>query len=65
MSCSTKASRSAGGERLEDDEQRQPDRVGQQRLVLGLGCVVAAHDRVGHADVERLLAAASGASAAR
>ena len=43
-------------ERLEHHEQRQPHRVGQQRLVLGLGPVVAADDRVGHADVQRLLA---------
>ena len=36
MSCSTKASRSAGRQRLEHHEQRQPDRVGEQRLVLGV-----------------------------
>ena len=38
MSCSTNAS-ARQGQRLEHDEQREPDRVGQQRLVLGIGAV--------------------------
>ena len=44
------------GERLEHHEQRQADRVGEQRLVLGVGAVSGVDDRVGHAHVERLLA---------
>ena len=56
MSCSTNASRSAGVERLQHDEQREPDRVGQQRLVLGVGAVGAVDDRLGHVDAQRLLA---------
>ena len=55
MSCSTNASRSAGAERLEHHQQREPDRVGQQRLVLGVGPVGAVDDRLGHARAERLL----------
>jgi hypothetical protein len=43
-------------ERLEHDEQREPDRVGQQRLVLGIGPVGGIHDRIGDADADRLLA---------
>ena len=42
MSCSTNASRSGGRQRLEHDEQREPDRVGEQRLLLGVGAVVGA-----------------------
>ena len=34
-------------QRLEHDEQRKPDRVGQQRLVLGVGAVDAVDDRLG------------------
>ena len=46
-----------GRQRLEHDEQRQPDGVGQQRLVLGIDAVRAADDRLGDADrVERILA---------
>jgi len=43
-------------QRFEDNEQRQPDRIGQDGLVLGVDPVRATDDRVGHADVERLLA---------
>jgi hypothetical protein len=42
-------------QRVEDDEQRQPDRVGEQRLVLGIDAVLEADDRVGHMAAERLL----------
>ena len=56
MSCRTKASRSAGAQRLEHDQQRKADRVGEQRLVLGVGAVGGVDDRVGHVHVERLLA---------
>jgi hypothetical protein len=41
---------------LEHDEQRQADRVRQQRLVLGVDPVGAVDDRVRHVDAERLLA---------
>jgi hypothetical protein len=43
-------------ERLEHDEQRQADGVGEQRLVLGVRPVRAIDDRVRQDDVERLLA---------
>jgi hypothetical protein len=56
MSCRTKASRSAGSKRFEHDQQRQADRVGEQRLMLGVGAVGGVDDRVGHVHVERLLA---------
>ena len=36
-----------GSERLEDDEQRQPDGVGDQRLLLGVGRVVDRDERLG------------------
>jgi hypothetical protein len=36
-----------GAQRLEDDEQGEPDRVGQQRLVLGVGAVGSVDDRLG------------------
>ena len=43
------------GERLEHDEQREPDAVGQQRLLLGIHVAGGGEQRVGHADlVERL-----------
>ena len=56
MSCSTNASRSAGASVSQHHQQREPDRVGQQRFVLRVGTVGAAHDRVGHVRVQRLLA---------
>jgi hypothetical protein len=43
------------GQRLEHDQQRQADRVGEQRLVLGVGPVCGIDDRVGNVHVERLL----------
>ena len=43
-------------QRLEHDEQRQADRIGKQRLVLGVEPVRAVDDRLRHADAERLLA---------
>jgi hypothetical protein len=43
-------------ERLEDHKQREPDRVGQQRLVLRVRPVGAVDDRIGHAHPNRLLA---------
>ena len=46
-----------GSQRFEHHEQRQTDRVSQQRLVLGVGPVPAAHDRVGRLRAQRLLAA--------
>lgn len=35
-----------GGERLEHDEQREADGVGEQRLVLRVDAVCAVDDRV-------------------
>lgn len=35
-------------ERLENDQQGQPDRVGHERLLLGLGRIGRADDRLGH-----------------
>jgi hypothetical protein len=49
-----------GRQRLQHDEQRQTDRVGQQRLVLGVHAGGVGDDRIGDADLarlERLLAA--------
>ena len=43
------------GQRFEHNQQRQADRVGEQRFVLGIGALGGVDDRVGHADVERLL----------
>jgi uncharacterized RmlC-like cupin family protein len=37
-----------GSQGFEYHEQRESDRVGQQRLVLGVEPIRAAHDRVGH-----------------
>ena len=42
---------------LEHDEQREPDRVGKQRLVLGIDAVGGVDDRVGKVRTQRLLAA--------
>jgi hypothetical protein len=42
-------------QRLQHDEQREADGVGQQRLVLRVGSVGAVDERVGHVDAERLL----------
>ena len=42
---------------LQHDQQREAHRVGQQRLVLGVGSVLAVDDRLGHVRAERLLAA--------
>jgi hypothetical protein len=44
-------------QRLEDDEQGETHRVGQQRLVLRVRAVGAVDDRLREADVERLLPA--------
>ena len=44
-----------GLERLEDNEQREPDGVGQERLVLRVGAVGAVDDRLREAHVERFL----------
>ena len=55
-SCSTKASRSAGSRVCKHHEERESDRVGHERLVLRVHPLGAAHDRIGHAHVDRLLA---------
>jgi hypothetical protein len=44
-------------EGVEHDEQREPDRVGEQRLVLRIDLLVQADDRVGHVDVQGFLPA--------
>ena len=43
-------------QRLEHDEQREADRVGEQRLLLGVGLVVDAHDRLGQPAADVVLA---------
>jgi hypothetical protein len=43
-------------ERVEHDQERQADRVGEQRLVFGVGAVGGVDDRVGEMDVEWLFA---------
>jgi hypothetical protein len=35
-----------GGQRIEHHEQRQPDRLGEQRLVFGVNILIKAHHRV-------------------
>jgi hypothetical protein len=47
------------GQRLEHDQEREADRVGEQRLVLGIGAVGGVDDRVGNMHLERLLASRS------
>jgi ABC transporter DrrB family efflux protein len=44
-------------QRLEHDEQRQPDGIGQQRLVLGIDPVHPVDEQIGEPPGERLLAA--------
>jgi hypothetical protein len=44
-----------GSQRLEHHEQRQTDRVGQQRFLLRVDPVLAAPDRLGHVRVQGLL----------
>ena len=44
-----------GGQRVQHHVQRQPDRVGQQRLILGGRPVRAADDRVGNVHAHGLL----------
>ena len=45
------------GQRLEHDQQRKTDRVGEHRLVLRIAALDGVDDRVGQMDVQRLLAA--------
>jgi hypothetical protein len=45
-----------GRQRLQDDEQGEADRVGQQRRVLRV-LIVALDDRIGYVPAERLLTA--------
>ena len=44
-------------QRVEDDEQREPDRVGEDRLVLGIGVSVDGDDRLGEPAAEVVLTA--------
>ena len=64
MSWRTKASRSAGVSVSSTTSSARPDRVGEQRLVLRIGPVLAVDDRLGHVRGERLLASRRRASAA-
>jgi hypothetical protein len=44
------------GQRLQDDQQRRPDRVGQQRLGLGVGPAGVARQLLGQLGTEEVLA---------
>ena len=55
MSCSTNASRSAGV-RVAHHHERESNRVGEERLVLGIDPALGADDRFGNVHLERLLA---------
>ena len=57
MSCSTYATRSFGRQRLEHHEQREPDGIGDQHLLLGVGLLVDLDDRLGHPGADIVLAA--------
>ncbi len=46
-----------GGEGVEDDEQGEADRVGEEGLVLGVEAALGVDHRVGQADVQGLFAA--------
>ena len=56
MSWSTNARRSAGVSVSSTTSRARPDRVGEQRLVLGVVRRRGGDDRIGHAHIERLLA---------
>ena len=43
-------------QRLEHHEQREPDRVREQRLMLGVDALLGADDRLGHAGLQGFLA---------
>ena len=45
-----------GGQRLQDHQQREADRIGEQHLLLGARRFLAAHGRLGHVHAHRLLA---------
>ena len=54
MSCRTKASRSAGVSVSSTMSKCNADRVGEQRLVLGIAAISGVDDRVRHIHLERL-----------
>ena len=56
MSWRTNASRSAGVSDSMTTKSAMPDRVGEQRLVLGVELALGRDQRLGHAD-QRLLGA--------
>jgi len=56
MSCSTKASRSAGASVSSTTCSASPHGVRQQRFLLRIRVCLHAHDWVGHVDAQRLLA---------
>jgi hypothetical protein len=43
-------------ERLQHDEQGETDGVAEERLLLRVDAALPAHDRVGHVEVEGVLA---------
>jgi hypothetical protein len=45
----------SGRERIEHDQQRQANRVGQQQLLIRIGLPDTAHDRIGHVHAHRHL----------
>ena len=53
MSWSTKARRSAGAERLEHHQEREPDRVGEQGVVLRVVAARPVDHRIGQVRVGR------------
>ena len=57
----TNASRSAGRQRIEHHEQREPDGVGEQRRLLGVDAAGEADYGVGHVNVRDLRPRAPGA----
>jgi hypothetical protein len=50
-------------ELFKDDEHGRPDRIGEDRLLLGIGTVGWADDRIGDMEPNRILAAALGVRA--
>ena len=46
----------AGGQRVQDHEQRGTDRIGQHCFVLGIGPLPATHERLGPVRAQGLLA---------
>jgi hypothetical protein len=45
-----------GRQRVEHDEQRQADGIGEEHLLFGVGAVLETHDRIRDMSVEGFLA---------